>query len=113
MLGSVVGCTQGVGVMFLVMSGTSQLCMLGSVVGCVQGVGVLLLAMSGISDQCVGQCCGMCSGVWGHVPGHVWHLRTLYVGHLYAVLFMGFRVLFLVISGTSQHCVLGSVVGCV
>ena len=45
-LGSVAGCVQGFGVLFLAMSGTSQLCVLGSVVGCGEGFGVLFLAMS-------------------------------------------------------------------
>ena len=70
--GSVVGCVHRVEVLFLAMSGISAHCMLGSVVGCVQGlgsgseqlnyvsssvvgcvhgVGVLFLAMSGISEH--------------------------------------------------------------
>ena len=50
---TVVGCAQVVGVWFLAMSGTSELCVLGSVVGCAQVVGVWFLAMPGTSQHCM------------------------------------------------------------
>ena len=87
-VGSVVGCARGFGVLFPVMSGTSEHCMLGSAVGYTQGfrvlvlampctpqhcmlvgsvfgcvLGVLFLAMSGTSELHVGQCCRVYSGV--------------------------------------------------
>ena len=57
-------------------------------------------------------CFRMCSGVWGLVPRYVWYLRALHVGHCCWVC-SGFGVWFLCVSGTSEHGVLGSVLGCV
>ena len=62
---------------------------------------------------CVGQCCRMCSGVWCPIASHVWHIKALDVGQCCWVCSgVWFGVLFLAMSGISQHCVLGSVVRC-
>ena len=48
----------------------------------------------------------------GPVPGHICHLRSLHVGQ-YCRMCSGVWVQFLAISGISDHCMLGSIVGCV
>ena len=72
MLGSVVGCVQGVGVRVLAMSDISEFCVLDRFTRCVQGVGVRVLAMSGTSEHWkLGSIAGCAQGVWDLVPqGH-------------------------------------------